>query len=136
MDSAQRMSAVRGGAGLFGCRLFGDDQILDFVVGGFGKDFFSEQVGLGVIRPAVNNFLRVCVANTRKASSWALVAEFKSTRLALAGAAAEDCAVAEWLCDKTGTERTNSSDAASTKNEKLCFRFMNALLFECEVRKM
>src|SRR5271167_2102037 len=70
-----------------------------------------------------------------RASSWALVAEFKSTRLALAGVAAVDCAVAAWLCDKTGTERTNSSDAASTKNERLCFRFMNELLFEMRGEK-
>src|SRR5271156_7127974 len=65
-----------------------------------------------------------------RASSCSLVAEFKSPRLPAAGAAAADCAAAVWLCGNTGTDKTNSSDAARTKNERPSFRFMNALLFE------
>src|SRR5271154_3564747 len=65
-----------------------------------------------------------------RASSCSLVAVFKSTRPPAAGAAAADCAAAVWLCGRTGTERTNSSDAASSKDEKPSFRFIDALLFE------
>src|ERR1700733_1137489 len=65
-----------------------------------------------------------------RASSCSLLAEFKSTKLPLAGAA--DCAAAEWLCGNTGTDRTNSSDATSATKERLSFRFINALLFKMQ----
>src|SRR5262245_20372089 len=44
--------------------LFGDDAARNLVVGGLGQDLLVHEIGLGTVRPAVDDFLRVGVADS------------------------------------------------------------------------
>jgi hypothetical protein len=46
-------------------RLFGDDLVLNFLVGGLRNNFLVHQVELGPIRPSRDDFLRISVADAR-----------------------------------------------------------------------
>src|SRR3974390_3788305 len=46
--------------------LFGDDQVLDLVVGGLRNHFFLHEIGLLGIGPAVDDLLGIGGADTRK----------------------------------------------------------------------
>jgi len=46
--------------------LFGDDLVLDLVIGGLGDDLLPDQVGLRLVGTAVDDFLRVLLADSRQ----------------------------------------------------------------------
>src|SRR5438105_514474 len=46
--------------------LLGDDLIFDLVVSALRNDFLLHQVALGAVRPALDDFLRISIADTRQ----------------------------------------------------------------------
>jgi len=50
-------------------RLLGDDQILDFVVGGLGNNFLVYEIELGAVGTGIDDFLRVGIADPGSALS-------------------------------------------------------------------
>src|SRR5271157_4414260 len=51
---------------LLGGGLFGDDQVLDFRVGGLGNDLLASQIGFLDVGPSVDNFLRIRRTDARQ----------------------------------------------------------------------
>src|ERR1700722_11454655 len=77
--------------------LGGDDFGADLVIGCGRNDFLVYQIRLGLVRPAVNNFLRIDIADSRQRTQAALLAELISTRAGAAGGVV--CAIMAWTTD-------------------------------------
>src|SRR5262245_66098216 len=62
----RRRSTPLAGEKPVGLLLFGDDLILDLLVGGLGDDLLLDQLVLALVGPSVDDLLRVGVAHARK----------------------------------------------------------------------
>jgi hypothetical protein len=100
--------------------LLGDDLILDFVVGGLRNNFFVYQIEFGAIGTAIDNFLRVHIADAGSTLSWSLVAVLRSSLSADSDAAAAVAGCAEAGVTLAACIRKNASNAAKIFTVKFC----------------